>query len=222
MECAYFFLNEGAGFSFFSWFACSTLLHCVTCEPRCLLPLLQFSLILGVWIAGEQNFWCIFLRPSEEAAGIHRAVAAAKFVNFSLAQFYHSAAHGKCTIIIYNAASVELKFSFLRKSRGWMRQGASMSRGQLLRLALGPAVPFFSCCHVSWMGVILFFLVLVQFWSWIYCHRGRPSLLPRRHNFLLVRILQVRISFSHWLLSNLYALRLLVLMNSIHLGEIQF
>ena len=38
-----FFLNEGAGFSFFSWFACSILLHCVTCESRCLLPLFQFS-----------------------------------------------------------------------------------------------------------------------------------------------------------------------------------
>ena len=81
-------------------------------------PFTSIQFILGVLIAGEQNFWCIFLRPSEEAAGIHCAVAAAKFVNFSLAQFYHSAAHGKCTIIIYNAASVELKFSFLRKSRG--------------------------------------------------------------------------------------------------------
>ena len=81
-------------------------------------PFTSMQFILGVLIAGEQNFWCIFLRPSEEAAGIHRAVAAAKFVNFSLAQFYYSAAHGKCTIIVYNAASVELKFSFLRRSRG--------------------------------------------------------------------------------------------------------
>ena len=50
---------------------------------------------------------------------------------------------------------------------------------------------FFSWCHVSWMGVILFFLVLVQFWSWIYCHRGRPSLLPCRDHFLLMIILHV-------------------------------
>ena len=70
-------------------------------------------------------------------------MAAAKFVNFSLAQFYHSATHGKWTIILYNPASVELKFSFLRKLRGWIQKRASMSRGQLLRLALGPAVPFF-------------------------------------------------------------------------------
>ena len=148
-----------------------------------------------MWIAGEQNFWCIFPRPSEEVAGIDRTVAAAKFVSFSLAQFYHSATHGKWTIILYNPASVELKFSFSRKLRGWIRKGASMSRRQLLWLASSPAVAFFFWCHIPWYGVILFFLVLVQFCPWVYCHPGRPSQVPCRHNFLLMRISQVRIFF---------------------------
>ena len=54
---------------------------------------------------------------------------------------------------------------------------------------------FFCWCHIPWYGVILFFLVLVQFCPWVYCHPGRPSLVPCRHNFLLMRISQVRIFF---------------------------
>jgi len=60
------------------------------------------------------------------------STVATKFASYLLAQFYHSAAHGKWTIILYNAASVELKFSFLRKLLGWLQKGASMSREQLL------------------------------------------------------------------------------------------
>ena len=52
---------------------------------------------------------------------------------------------------------------------------------------------FFCWCHIPCLGIILFFLVLVQFCLWIFCHEARPSLVPCRHNYLLKRILQVKI-----------------------------